>query len=462
MKVYLSGIAGTGMSALAGLFKQSGHQVLGSDLNIYPPVDQLLEQMGIKTFLSYSPGNIPDDVDLCIVGNVISRGNPELEFILNRGIPFESMAGALYKYFLAQRCPIVVAGTHGKTTISSFVAHLLHVAGLAPGFFIGGKPVNFNSNHAVGEGKFFVVEGDEYETSFFDRSSKFLKYHPHYLILSSLEYDHIDFFPTEELYLKSFQNLVNQVPGEGRIIVNCDFSMGVQAAAKSFSPVLTYGTTSADYLIKNIQSDKEQYSFTLESKKGDLAFTTSQLGEFDVWNLTAGIILGLELVIPAATIRQAVETFKGVERRLKLLNRVENSLIFEDFAHHPTSISGVLSSLKKRYPDRELTCFFEPRSWSLRRRIFQERLIDSFSAADCLVLMEVFEKEKIPPAERLDVDLLKKQLLQKGKKVFLYTQYQQAIAHLQGLNFDQKKLITIISNGAFGGLPRVAQDLNRE
>jgi UDP-N-acetylmuramate: L-alanyl-gamma-D-glutamyl-meso-diaminopimelate ligase len=459
MKVYLSGIAGTGMSALAGLFKKSGHHVSGSDSNIYPPVDRILEEMDIKTFLSYNPQNIPPDVDLCIIGNVISRGNPELEHILNHGIPFESMAGALYKYFLADRCPIVVAGTHGKTTISSFIAHLLQVAGLNPGFFIGGKPLNFDSNHAVGSGRFFVVEGDEYETSFFDRSSKFLKYHPYYLILSALEYDHIDFFPTEDLYLKSFQNLVNQVPGQGRIIVNADFKMASQAVSNAFTPVTSYGSAGSDYVIKLIRSDGNEHTFTLESKGKPLTFSTPLVGEFDIWNLTAGIILARELAVPLPAIREAISTFQGVERRLRLLNQLQNTLIFEDFAHHPTAIGGVLSSLRNRYPDHSLLCFFEPRSWSLRRRVFQQRLVDSFSYADKLVMMEVFQKGKIAPDQRLNVERLKGELERRGLTVSLCSDYEQAINHLKNIRLDHKNVIAILSNGSFGGLPQVAKTL---
>ncbi len=210
--VFLCGIAGTGMSALAGLFHEAGWRVFGSDSRFYPPVDRLLAELGVTLFQGFDPGNIPAGVDLCVVGNAISRGNPEAEFILDRRLEYLSMAEALQRHFLRGKRSIVVAGSHGKTTTASFVAHLLDVAGLEPGFFIGGKPGNFAANYRTARGEFFVSEGDEYETAFFDRSAKFFKYRPELLLLTALEHDHLDFYATPESYLQSFRNLVNQVP----------------------------------------------------------------------------------------------------------------------------------------------------------------------------------------------------------------------------------------------------------
>ena len=362
MKVFLNGIAGTGMSSLAGLFSQKGYEVLGSDVNFYPPVDKILEKMKAKIFSPYDSKNIPADVDFCVTGNVISRGNPEAEHILNNNIEYYSMAEALYKFFIKGTESIVACGTHGKTTITSFIAHLLHTAGQDPGFFIGGKPENFPSNYAVGGGKYFVSEGDEYETSFFDRSSKFLKYHPLYLILSALEYDHLDFFPDESLYIKSFQNLVNQVPGNGLIILNNDYPMNRQVVEKAFTPVKTYGSeTDCDYVIKNIEYDQgsEVYSFVLKNGPKEALFKSRIPGRYNLWNLTTGIILGFHLGIAEKTIKAAAESFAGVERRLNIINSVGETIFLEDFAHHPTSIKKVLESVKDSYPGRKIfTLFF--------------------------------------------------------------------------------------------------------
>jgi UDP-N-acetylmuramate: L-alanyl-gamma-D-glutamyl-meso-diaminopimelate ligase len=461
MKVFLNGIAGTGMSSLAGLFSEKDCEVAGSDVNFYPPVDEILKKMKVKTFASYKDKNIPRDVDFCVIGNVISRGNPEAEHILNNGIEYYSMAEALYKYFIKGKKSIVVSGTHGKTTISSFIAHLLDCAGENPGFFIGGKPQNFPTNYATGSGKYFVTEGDEYETSFFDRSSKFLKYHPRYLILSALEYDHLDFFPDESLYIKSFQNLINQVPGNGLIILNNDYPMNRKVVEKAFTPIITYGINDAGYIIKNIVSDRQSggYAFVLKNESKEAKFSTGITGRYNLWNMAAGIILGFHLGIPEKTIRQAVESFQGVERRLNIINRVGETIFLEDFAHHPTSIKNVLQSLKESFPGRKIISLFEPRSWSLRRNFFQDRLAASFSDCDEIVIKEVYQKEKIPLSERLDVNAIKKELEEQGKKVLIVENGKKIENYLLGLNFDETNLIVILSNGSFDNIPAFVKNI---
>jgi UDP-N-acetylmuramate: L-alanyl-gamma-D-glutamyl-meso-diaminopimelate ligase len=460
VKVFLSGIAGTGMSSLAGLFKQEGYQVLGSDVNFYPPVDKILEKMKAKLFHPYDEKNIPKDVDFCIIGNIISRGNPEAEYILNNDLQYYSMAEALYQFFIKGKKSVVAAGTHGKTTIASFVSYLLHFAGMEPGFFIGGKPLDFDSNYRVGTGDYFVIEGDEYETSFFDRSSKFLKYHPYYLILSALEYDHPDFFPSESLYLKAFQNLVNQVPSNGLIILNNDYPLNAKAVEKAFTPVVTYGTANnPDYLVKNIEYKNGRYTFTLKHRSKEITFTTHLSGRYNAWNLTTGIILGLHLGIPGKTLQEAVETFKGVERRLNQINNIGNTLFLEDFAHHPTSIKQVLQSVREAYPHKKLIALFEPRSWSLRRNFFQHRLAASFMDADEIFIKEVYQKERIPPADRLDINKIKDELVQKGKKITVFDDILEIKDFLKNLDYSRENVVVILSNGSFDGLPGFVRDL---
>jgi UDP-N-acetylmuramate: L-alanyl-gamma-D-glutamyl-meso-diaminopimelate ligase len=463
MKVFLNGIAGTGMSSLAGLFRQKGFDVLGSDSDFYPPVDSILKQMKATLFRPYHEKNIPKEVDFCIIGNVISRGNPEAEYILNNKITYYSMADALYKFFIKGKNSVVVSGTHGKTTITSFISHLLDYAGLEPGFFVGGKPLNFSSNYSKGNGRFFVVEGDEYETSFFDRSSKFLKYFPDYLIISALEYDHLDFFPSEELYKKSFMNLVNQVPSKGLIIINNDYSMNQEVVAKAFTPVVSYGTKNSDFVIMDIQSNKSRggYTFSLKHKSQKSSFQTILSGKYNIWNLSSGIILGYHLGIPEKVIKEGVFTFKGVERRLNIIKKIKNSIYIEDFAHHPTSIQQVLESLKEIYPEKRIYTFFEPRSWSLRRNFFQNRLVDSFLSSDEIIIKDVYEKEKIPKKDRLKVNKIKEELEKKGKKVFVYDEYQGIKEFLKrNINLEKNNLVLIISNGSFGNIPAFIKNLD--
>ncbi len=466
MKVFLSGIAGTGMSSLAGLFKQKGYDVSGSDVNFYPPVDKILENMKVKLFNPYHAENIPKDVDFCVIGNIISRGNPEAEYILNNNIEYYSMAEALYKFFIKGKKSVVVAGTHGKTTIASFIAHLMDVTGLEPGFFIGGKPLNFDSNYSIGTGDYFVIEGDEYETSFFDRSSKFLKYHPLYLTLSSLEYDHLDFFPYESIYLKAFQNLVNQVPSKGLIIMNSDFPMNSRAVEKAFTPVITYGTgNNPDYLIKNIWCNNRehhyQFTFTVRNNSKEAIFTTSLAGRYNIWNLVSGIVLGLHLGIPEKTVKEAVETFKGVERRLNKINQIGSTIFLEDFAHHPTSIKQVLQSVRESYPRKKVIALFEPRSWSLRRNFFQDRLVASFIDADEIFFKEVFQKERIPGDQRLDVCRIKEELVINGKTVTIFDDFGKIKDFLKSLDFNRENVVVILSNGSFGDIPHFVKTLGR-
>jgi UDP-N-acetylmuramate: L-alanyl-gamma-D-glutamyl-meso-diaminopimelate ligase len=459
MKVFLNGIAGTGMSSLAGLFKEKGYEVLGSDTHFYPPVDKILENMQAKLFSPYAVENIPNDVDFCVIGNIISRGNPEAEFILNNDITYYSMAEALYKFFIKGKKSVVAAGTHGKTTISSFISYLLDYAGRKPGYFIGGKPMNFDSNYSAGEGDCFVMEGDEYETAFFDRSSKFLKYHPYYLVLSALEYDHLDFFPYESIYLKAFQNLVNQVPSDGMIVMNNDYPMNAEAVAKSFTPVVTYGTGDCDFKIIDIQAKEGGYGFTLQKGHSRMNFYTPLAGRYNIWNLTSGIILGLHLGIEEKIIREAVTSFAGVERRLNPIKRIGNTIFLEDFAHHPTSIKQVLHSVRESYPGKKITALFEPRSWSLRRNFFQDRLADSFKPADAIFFKEVFEKEKIPKDQRLDVIKIQNQLKDHGREVTLFDDFDEIKSFLKDLDYDREHAVIILSNGSFGDIPRFVKSL---
>jgi UDP-N-acetylmuramate: L-alanyl-gamma-D-glutamyl-meso-diaminopimelate ligase len=459
MKVFLCGIAGTGMSALAGLFKQKGFEVHGSDENFYPPVDKILERMDVHLYKGYDATNIPKDVDVCVIGNVISRGNPEAEYILNHDLEYYSMAEALYRFFIKGKQSVVVAGTHGKTTITSFISHLLSEAGLKPGFFIGGKPLDFDSNYSAAAGDYFVMEGDEYETSFFDRSSKFLKYHAKYLILTSLEYDHLDFFPSESLYIKSFTNLVNQVPANGLIVANGDFPMNRTVVEKAFTPVRFYGETGAGTRISNIQRDNDGYRFTIESGDVSLDFSTSLLGRYNIWNLAAGIELGLHLGIPQNTIRAAVKSFSGVERRLRPINRLKNLLVLEDFAHHPTSIANIVASAKEAYPWHKIICAFEPRSWSLRRNFFQDRLAECFNLADTVVFKDVFQKERIPEGQSLDVQAIRDKLRRLGKTVEIFDTYEQIKSYLGQLDIETPGILLLISNGGFGDIPRYMKEI---
>ncbi len=453
MKVFLSGVAGTGMSSLAGLFKDKGYDVYGSDTAFYPPTGSILKKMGIKLFKGFSEQNIPDDVDFCIVGNIVSRGNPEAEYILNNKIRFYSMAEALNNFFIRGKESVVVAGTHGKTTISSFIAYLFRMFNLNPGYFIGGKPVDFDSNYSVGEGKYFISEGDEYETAFFDRSSKFLKYFPDIIILTSLEYDHLDFFKTEREYIDAFKNLVNQVPLNGMIISNNDYPMNRKVTEKSFPPVVTYGTSEGDFLISRIKKMPVGYGFTVTSDGKQMTFQTKLIGKYNIHNLVAGIITGIKIGIPMDVIKKGVESFNGVERRLRLIGEKDNTVFFEDFAHHPTSVKGVLESLKEMFPNKKLIALFEPGSWSLKNKMFEGKLSESLSVADEVRIKRPERMEKIPENERLSISNLTVFLEKSGVSTVVHENIGEFENFLKRIDTKGDNVVVVLSNGRFGFLP---------
>ncbi len=453
MKVFLSGIAGTGMSSLAGLLVEKGFEVSGSDTAFYPPTSTILKKLGIKLYDSFNPSNITGDTDLCVIGNIISRGNPEAEYILNNNMPFMSMPEALFKYFIKGKESIVVSGTHGKTTISGFIAFLLELAGMSPGYFIGGLPDDLGSSCSIGSGKYFVVEGDEYETSFFDRSSKFLKYFPKFLIISALEYDHLDFFKNRSDYLYAFKNLVNQVPSAGKIILNSDFPLGVEAVKNSYSDVVTYGMKNCNVKIGGIERKNDGICFDILFEDEILNFKTPLFGKYNIWNLSAGIILGRLIGIPDATIKQAVSSYKGISRRLKILGTIMKTTFFEDFAHHPSEISAVLSSLKERYPDKELVVFMDTGSSSLRRRKFEENLIESLKYGDTVFLKKIAWKGKIPENERIRQDVVIRKLGDEGVKAKLVDSYKNLKNIISKMDKNYPQTVILLSNGGFGGTP---------
>ncbi len=450
---HLLGIGGTGMSALAGLLVEAGWRVTGSDQAVYPPVDALLEKLGIDVGQGYAEGTLPIAADLYVIGNVISRGNPQAELILNQGLPYLSMAEALYRHAIAGRESCVIAGSHGKTTITSMVAHILAKTGRDPGFFVGGKPANFPANYRLGRGRFFVSEGDEYETAFFDRASKFLHYHPRYLVLTSLEYDHLDVFPSEALYLKSFQNLVNQVPGDGLIVAHHDFPMAREAVARAFTPVVFYGENGGDVRISDVAQSPAGLAFTLRGDHWDHRLTLAIKGRYNACNAAAAAILTARLGVPEEAVVRALASFAGVDRRLQTIVRHNKIEYLEDFAHHPTAIASVLASLREEHSGCRLVAVFEPRSWSLRRNFFQTPLACSLSLADEIVLGEVYEAEKIPVQERLDLDRLCAELTALGRQVTRGGNADEMWSALTQRDSGTPTVVVLLSNGSFGGLP---------
>lgn len=452
------------MASLAGMLAERGFKVSGSDLAAYPPMSDFLKSLGIPVSQPFAAENLQPDPDLVVVGNAISRGNVELEYLLNQRIPFCSLPQLLHGEFLKGKEVLVVAGTHGKTTTTSMLAWIFEVAGTKPSFLIGGIAENFGRSFQLGEGKYFILEGDEYDTAFFDKGPKFLHYFPDGLILTSVEFDHADIYKDLEAVETSFKRLVNLVPQRGRIVAFDTGESVERCVAKAFCRVERYGKAgAANWRIENLQFSKNGTSWTVlnnGSQWADLEFPLA--GEYNVWNATAAAALACNYGISPASIASALRSFKSVKRRLEVKAEVNGMTIIDDFAHHPTAIAGTLNALRARYAGRRLWAILEPRSNTLRRNVFQHELANSLSIADEIVIANVFKSESIPEHERLDVNSVAAALAERGHRARVL-QDVDAIVGICAPEMRSGDVIAILSNGGFGGiyekLPRSLRNL---
>src|SRR5579859_7591798 len=403
--IHLIGICGTAMASLAGMLKQRGVQVTGSDAAAYPPMSDFLASLSIPVAQPYAEANLKPRPDLVVVGNAISRGNPELEYVLDERIPMRSLPQVLQEYFLRSREPIVVAGTHGKTTATSMLAWIFQVAGLMPSFLIGGIAENFSSSFAVKQGKHFILEGDEYDTAFFDKGPKFLHYMPAALLLTHVEFDHADIYKDLDAVKTAFKRLVNLVPRRGRIIAFEGNKNVSECVSKALCPVERYGTSHAAWQIANLQLHAQHTHWSvLRDGRHWTDFDFPLAGEYNVLNATAAAAMAVAYGISEAQIAQALKTFKSVKRRLEVKAEVNGVIIIDDFAHHPTAIAETIKALRARYPGRRLWAILEPRSNTLRRNVLQNELAQSLALADEVVVARVFRPEAIPQAECLGTE----------------------------------------------------------
>jgi UDP-N-acetylmuramate: L-alanyl-gamma-D-glutamyl-meso-diaminopimelate ligase len=451
--IHLIGICGTAMASLAGMLKEQGFHVTGSDAAAYPPMSDFLQSLAIPVSQPFAARNLEPKPDLVVVGNAISRGNVELEYLLNERIPFCSLPQLLHGEFLKGKEVLVVAGTHGKTTTTSMLAWIFEVAGTNPSFLIGGIAENFGRSFQLGEGKYFILEGDEYDTAFFDKGPKFLHYFPDGLILTSVEFDHADIYRDLEAVETSFKRLVNLVPQRGRIVA-FDAGDSIQrCVGKAFCPVERYGKSeAASWRIENLQFSAKETFWTV-TKDGlrwaDFAFPLA--GEYNVWNATAAAALASNYGISPDTIASALKSFKSVKRRLEVKAEVNGMTIIDDFAHHPTAIAVTLNALRARYAGRRLWAILEPRSNTLRRNVFQHELASSLSIADEIVIANVFKSESIPEHERLDVNSVAAELTGRGHRARVLENVD-AIVSLCAPEMRSGDVIAILSNGGFGGI----------
>jgi UDP-N-acetylmuramate: L-alanyl-gamma-D-glutamyl-meso-diaminopimelate ligase len=412
--IHLSGICGTAMASLAGLLREKGCRVTGSDAAAYPPMSDLLREMGVPVAQPYAEDNLDPLPDLVVIGNALSRGNPEVERILDEHIPFTSMAAALREEFLAGRESLVVAGTHGKTTTTSMLAWIYQTASreraaLEPSFLIGGVAENFGTSYQLRPTRTFLLEGDEYDTAFFDKGPKFLHYFPDGLILTSVEFDHADIYADLEAVKLAFKRLVNLVPRRG-VIVAYDGSANVtECVGKSLCPVERYGfSETADWRIAKLRHETAQSGGTAKSLwevhrngKRWAELEMQVAGEHNVLNATAAAALAANHGVSVDAIRAALASFLSVKRRLEVRAVIDGVTIIDDFAHHPTAIRETLRALRQTYANTRLWAVLEPRSNTLRRNVFQQELVDSLALADRVILAAVYQQQRIPEGERL-------------------------------------------------------------
>ena len=451
--IHLIGICGTAMASLAGMLNQLGHRVTGSDAAAYPPMSDFLASLNIPVSQPFAAANLEPRPDLVIVGNAISRGNVELEYVLDQRLPFQSMAQVLHDEFLIDRERLVVAGTHGKTTTSSMLAWIFHHAGRHPNFLIGGIPENFGSSFGLDSGKEFILEGDEYDTAFFDKGPKFLHYFPDAVILTSVEFDHADIYKNLDEVKTAFKRLVNLIPRRGVLIAWDGHPNVDECAGRALCRVERYGfAEKSPWRVADVEYSSENTIWKILRNGeawAELEFPLA--GEYNVLNATAATAMAANYGIAKDAIAGALREFRSVKRRLEVKAEVHGITIIDDFAHHPTAIAQTLKAVRARYSGRRLWAILEPRSNTLRRAVFQHELAQSLSIADLVVLADVFKSEAIPQNERLDPTAVVADLNANGRPARLLNGAD-AIVDAITPELRSGDVVAILSNGGFGGI----------
>lgn len=451
------------MGNLAHMLKKSGHEVSGSDTGVYPPMSDKLKEWEIPYFEGFKAENIQGQ-ELIIVGNAISRGNPEVEEMLNRGVEYLSMPAAISKFFLKGKKVIVVAGTHGKTTTTFLIHHILKENGVSPGLFVGGIRKDGFPGFEVGNGSYFVIEGDEYDTAFFDKSSKFLHYRPTYAVLNALDYDHADIFPNIEAIETMFKRLINLVPGNGKIF----YWSGSGSLKKLVQNVKFTKTEGFEWNRKDSSLSWKKHELFWEERKLDPVI----FGDHNYRNIEVAIRVCSEILKEQNPngykegISKAIDSFPGVKRRQDILFQSPKAIVMEDFAHHPVAVHETIYAIKKRFHGYKIIALFEPRSATSHRNVFQKEYSYSFLGADLTVLTEIHNLKKVSKEIRLDVKKLVQKLLKNSKTIPVYAKDpQELLAKLEKMipQFTGEKiLILAMSNGSFGGIYTGLVDLARK
>ena len=436
------------MASVAAAMQQKGFQVTGSDQNVYPPMSTFLAERRIEVISGFSEQNLARKPDLVVIGNAISRGNPEAEAVLEKKMRYCSLPELLKEYFIRGKRSLVVAGTHGKTTTTSLLAWMFEHSGLKPSFLIGGIPQNFGEGARFTESEWFIIEGDEYDTAFFDKRSKFVHYLPEVAIINNLEFDHADIFEDLAAVQTSFRRFINLIPRNGQLLANGDdpnlaallnvthcpvkrFGLGEQNAVRAFNRRL--GPTASEFEIPSAK------------------FHINLVGELNVRNALAVVACAKHCGLKNSQIQAAFDTFKGIRRRMEVRGIAGGVTVVDDFGHHPTAIRETLRALRIRYPTNKIWAIFEPRSNTTRRNVFQKELAEAFADANAVVVSQVARLEQLAPAERLDPGQLMKDLQTSGKPTAYLPDADAIVAHVRQ-SAQGGDIICVFSNGGFGDI----------
>lgn len=451
--VHLMGICGTAMASLAGLLKDRGYQVTGSDSNPYPPMSTQLESLGIHIMKGYQAENLHPRPDFVIVGNVISANNPEAQELVKLGIPYTSLPKAMGELIIADKECINISGTHGKTTTTSLMSWVAEVCGEKPGFLIGGIARNFSKSFRNPEKKFFVIEGDEYDTAFFDKVPKFTHYKPRHAVLTSVEFDHADIYKDLDAVKAAFRTLIRLIPADGTLLACADDSNVMELFKESqCKNSFTYGLKGGDFRARILGENTEGIEFDVTFKGEVLGpYFVKMSGEYNIQNATAVVAMAKCLGFAPDKVREALQSFEGVKRRQEILGEPNGILVIEDFAHHPTAVRETVKGIQKKYPGRKVFSVFEPRSATSRRKVFQQDYVEAFKGSHEVMLAEAFDQSKIDSENRFSSQELIHDLKGAGVTADVFNSADSIVSALK-TRAHRGDVVLIMSNGGFDGI----------
>lgn len=448
---------------MAGMFHETGCKVTGSDQGVYPPMSDFLAGLGIQVARDYSPSNLVPRPDLVVVGNVIRRANPEAVALERSGIPYTSMPVALVRYFTRGKTRIVVTGTHGKTTVSAMIAWVLAKEHCDPGFMIGGLPTNFRTNYRLGQGDLFVIEGDEYDTAYFDKRPKFLHYGPHVGIITSCEFDHGDIYESLEQIQERFRDFTQLIPPEGRIIAYTQDSAVRQIITSPNGRVGAYGSDpDMEWSTADVHASKQgTHTEVLKRGRRVASGTLPVFGYHNMLNALAAVAACDTVGVKPQRAMEALASFRGVRRRQEILGEIGNILVMDDFAHHPTAVRATCEGMRERFPSRRLVAVFEPRTNTSRRSFFQKSYVPAFLEADLIAVREPRDPEKFPEGDRFSSERLARDLRSHGKDAHAFADTDAVLEFLSKRLHDED-VVLLMSNGNFDNIGPRLLDILRE